>query len=89
MDTAARHFLVELYDCDAQLLDDAQALRALLRSAAEAAGARVVTEVFHPFAPHGVTGVVSAQLAVRDGHLAVVANDTVFVLQVPPIKHRT
>lgn len=67
MDTAARHFLVELFGCDAQLLDDAQALRALLCSAAEAAGARVVAEVFHPFAPHGVTGVV----VIEESHLSI------------------
>ena len=67
MDSTARHFLVELFGCDAQLLDDAQALRALLCSAAEAAGARVVAEVFHPFAPHGVTGVV----VIEESHLSI------------------
>lgn len=67
MDTAARHFLVELFGCDAQLLNDAEALRALLCAAAEAAGARVVAEVFHPFAPHGVTGVV----VIEESHLSI------------------
>lgn len=67
MDTRARHFLVELFACDPELLDDAAALRALLRAAAEAAGARVVAEVFHPFAPHGVTGVV----VIEESHLSI------------------
>lgn len=67
MDTRARHFLVELFGCDAQLLNHAERLRELLRSAAEAAGARVVAEVFHPFAPHGVTGVV----VIEESHLSI------------------
>lgn len=56
--TAARHLLVELSGCDPVVLDDLDALRSLLCSAVEAAGAKVVNHVFHPFAPHGVTGVV-------------------------------
>lgn len=67
MDTSGRHFLVELFGCDAQLLNDAPQLRGLLCSAAEAAGARVVAEVFHPFAPHGVTGVV----VIEESHLSI------------------
>ena len=58
MDTFARHLLVELDGCDRALLDDQEALRLLMRRAAEAAGARVVADVFHRFAPQGVTGVV-------------------------------
>lgn len=67
MDTSARHFLVELFGCDPERLNDAEALRALLRAGAEAAGARVVAEVFHPFAPHGVTGVV----VIEESHLSI------------------
>jgi S-adenosylmethionine decarboxylase proenzyme len=67
VDTTGRHFLVELFGCDAELLDDAPGLRALLCSAAQAAGARVVAEVFHPFAPHGVTGVV----VIEESHLSI------------------
>ena len=57
MDTRARHLLVELHGCDSALLNDAERLRAILRRAAEAAGATVVAEVLHPYSPHGVTGV--------------------------------
>jgi len=67
VDSRARHLLVELSGCDARLLDDASALSALLRAAAEAAGARVVAEVFHPFAPHGVTGVV----LIEESHFSI------------------
>lgn len=61
LDTLARHLLVELSGCDVHVLDDSEALRRALRRAAEAAGAHIVAEVFHPFAPHGVTGVVLLQ----------------------------
>jgi S-adenosylmethionine decarboxylase proenzyme len=59
--------LVELFGCDPEPLNDEKTLRALLRGAAEAAGARVVNEVFHPFAPHGVTGVV----VIEESHLSI------------------
>ena len=67
MDTRGRHFLVELFGCDPNPLNDAQALRSALRAGAEAAGARVVAEVFHPFAPHGVTGVV----VIEESHFSI------------------
>jgi S-adenosylmethionine decarboxylase proenzyme len=57
MDTRARHLLAELHGCDRALLNDAARLQVILRQAAEAAGARVVAEVMHPYSPHGVTGV--------------------------------
>ena len=67
VDTQGRHLLVELYGCDPHALDDAERLAGLLRRAAEAAGSRVVAEVFHPFAPHGITGVV----VIEESHLSV------------------
>lgn len=67
MNHRGRHLLVELYGCEPRALDDAVALGKLLRAAAEAAGSRVVAEVFHPFAPHGVTGVV----VIEESHLSV------------------
>lgn len=67
MKSEGRHLLVELYGCDPRQLDDAAQLARLLRAAAEAAGARVVAEVFHPFAPHGITGVV----VIEESHLSI------------------
>jgi S-adenosylmethionine decarboxylase proenzyme len=67
VDTFATHLLVELDGCDRALLDDEAAVRELMRSAAEAAGATVVAEVFHRYAPHGVTGVV----LIEESHFSV------------------
>jgi S-adenosylmethionine decarboxylase proenzyme len=65
--TFGRHLLAEYYGCAPAVLDDQQQVRALLRRAAEAAGASVVAEVIRPFAPQGVSGLV----VVEESHLAI------------------
>jgi S-adenosylmethionine decarboxylase proenzyme len=65
--TSAKHLLVEYHGCDCELLNDEARVRELMRRAAEAAGARVVAEVFHPYRPHGVTGV----LVIEESHFSV------------------
>jgi S-adenosylmethionine decarboxylase len=65
--TRAKHLLVELHECAAGPLDDLDVVRALMRRAAEAAGATVVGEAFHRYAPHGVTGV----LLLEESHFSV------------------
>jgi S-adenosylmethionine decarboxylase len=65
--TRARHLLAEYHGCELALLNDVDAVRALMRRAALAAGATVVAEVFHPYRPHGVTGV----LVIEESHFSV------------------
>ena len=67
MDTFGRHLLAEYRGCSADFLDDAPAVEALLREAADAAGATVVQVVLHRFAPQGVSGVV----VVEESHLSI------------------
>lgn len=67
VDTLAKHLLVEYHGCDCAVLDDVDAVRAIMRRAAEAAGATVVAEVFHPYRPQGVTGV----LVIEESHFSV------------------
>ncbi len=59
--------MLELRGCDATTLDDLPQVEALLRAAADAAGATVVQATFHRFAPQGVSGVV----VVEESHLSV------------------
>ncbi len=66
MDTTGRHLLVEYRGC-AALLDDQAGLEALLRAAAEAAGANVLGANFHRFRPQGVSGVV----LIEESHLSI------------------
>jgi len=53
-----RQTLVELYGCDADTLRDHATLRTLMIEAVREAGGTYVTDVFHHFSPHGVSGVV-------------------------------
>ena len=55
MDTLAKHLLAELHGCNRELLNDGQRLLRLMRAGADKAGAHVVGEVTHRYAPHGVT----------------------------------
>jgi S-adenosylmethionine decarboxylase len=63
----ARHTLLELHGCPAALLANSDALRPLLLAAVRAAGGTVVTEVFHNFSPHGVSGVI----VIAESHVAI------------------
>lgn len=67
METFGRHLLAEYRGCRAPLLNDQAAIEALLRRAAEAAGATIVQVVLHRFAPQGVSGVV----VVEESHLSI------------------
>ncbi|MEM1029319.1 MAG: adenosylmethionine decarboxylase [Myxococcota bacterium] len=67
MDTLGRHCIVELYGCDPSRLDDLEGTRRALRRATGAVGATAVGEVFHRYAPQGVTGVV----LIAESHLSV------------------
>ncbi len=67
METRGRHLLIEFRGCTASVLDDREALQALMERAARAARATIVKSVFHRFSPQGVTGVV----VVAESHLSV------------------
>lgn len=67
MSPVGRHWLLDLFACAPEPLNDAELLRRLLTGAAEQAGAQIVAQVFHPFAPHGVTGV----LVISESHLSI------------------
>lgn len=67
MNTRSRHLLAEYHGCDEELLQDPDRLEALLRRAAEEAGATVVQCVFHRYSPQGVSGVV----VIEESHLSL------------------
>lgn len=65
---AGQHLLADLYGIDARLLTDAAGIDALLREAAEAAGARILHSHFHTFGEgQGVTGV----LLLAESHISI------------------
>ena len=67
MEALGRHVLLELRDCSAVKLDDLPFLRDTMMNAAEETGATIIGEIFHQFAPQGVTGVV----AIAESHLCI------------------
>ena len=67
MNALGRHLLLELNDCNREVLDDLEFIRHAMLRAAEQAGASVVGESFHKFDPIGVTGIV----AIAESHLCI------------------
>ena len=62
-----RHALLDLYGCDPEILNDKDRLEGLLAQTAVDLECTVVQQVFHTFAPHGVSGVV----VIAESHLAI------------------
>jgi len=52
------HSLFDFKGCDAQRLTDTPFLRENMLAAVKSAGGTIVTDTFHTFSPHGVSGVV-------------------------------
>ena len=67
MNALGRHLLLELKDCDREVLNDLESLKSLLKTAATEAGATVLGDSFHQFAPQGVSGVV----VIAESHLFI------------------
>lgn len=67
MNVLGNHLLLELKNCDREMLDDLSLVRDALISAAQQVGAKILGESFHKFHPRGVTGV----LAIAESHLCI------------------
>jgi len=61
------HVLAEVYDCDPNILNDAEEIEEILVKAALEAGAEVREVAFHKFSPQGVSGVV----IISESHLTI------------------
>ena len=67
MNALGRHLLVELNDCNREVLNDLDLLRDAMLTAAIKCGAVVLGDSFHRFSPQGVSGVV----VIAESHLSV------------------
>lgn len=67
MKALGRHVLAEFFDCEAEILNDAQRIENYMKRAAIECGATIVNSTFHTFNPHGVSGVV----VIAESHLAI------------------
>ena len=61
------HLLLELNECNPQLLNDVGFIRQTLLNTAHDVGATVVGESFHRFSPQGVTGILS----IAESHISI------------------
>lgn len=62
-----RHLLLELYECNAEILNNLTAVKSALVEAARRAEATIIDVVFHEFNPFGISGVV----VIAESHLSV------------------
>ena len=67
MNALGRHLLLELKDCNKEVLNDLEFLKNFLREIAEQIGATVVNQAFHKFSPQGVSVVV----LIAESHICI------------------
>lgn len=61
------HTLIELHGCNGAKLRDGASLRTLMIEAVRRSGGTYVTDVFHHFSPHGVSGVI----VIAESHVTI------------------
>ncbi|MGA2368753.1 MAG: adenosylmethionine decarboxylase [Dehalococcoidia bacterium] len=67
MAALGKQVLIELKDCNAELLNDVEYLRTLLTDVARSIGATVIKDSFYQFTPQGVSGVV----IIAESHISI------------------
>lgn len=67
MQALGRQILVEFYDCDQEVLDCEDLIREILLEGVRRSGATIISDTFHTFSPHGVSGVV----VIAESHVAI------------------
>ena len=67
MQALGKHVLLDLNDCNVELLDDVGFVRETLLLAAREIGATIMGETFHHFQPYGVSGIV----IIAESHLSI------------------
>ena len=67
MNVLGMHLMLDLNECNRELLDDLPYIKKAMSQVAEKIGAHVIGESFHRFEPQGVTGV----LAIAESHICI------------------
>lgn len=66
-DPLGEHYIIELYECNKDILNNLDAIQGTLLSAAEISGATIIDSRFHRFAPQGVSGVI----LIAESHISI------------------
>ena len=67
MNAVGIHLMLELKECNPELLDDVTYVKDAMTQAAHEVGAHIIGESFHQFRPHGVTGM----FAIAESHMCI------------------
>ena len=67
MHALGRQILVEFYGCNEAVLTDTANIREVMLEATRRSGATIISDDFHTFSPHGVSGVV----VIAESHVTV------------------
>ena len=67
MNALGFQLMLDLKECNRELLNDLPFIRDCMHEAVKEIGAHIIGETFHQFSPHGVTGVV----AIAESHLSI------------------
>jgi len=67
MQIMGHHALLDVYGCDTDILNDLDGLKKIFHDTAVELQCTIVQEVFHRFAPQGVSGVI----VIAESHLSV------------------
>lgn len=62
-----RHLIIEFFGCSPSLLNDEEALKKILRSAAEQANVKIHEEIYIKFKPQGVSCIA----AIAESHISI------------------
>ncbi len=67
MNALGRHLLLELFDCDLDVINNLESVKSALVEAAKRAQATIVGVIFHEFNPFGISGVV----VIAESHISI------------------
>jgi len=67
MEAYGRHLLLEMWDCNREILEDSEKITQIICDAAGDAGATVVKSIHHEFNPPGITAVA----ILSESHISV------------------
>ncbi len=67
MEAFGRHFILEMWDCNREILNDVKKIEQILHNAVNDTGATVVKQISHKFNPPGITSLA----ILAESHIAI------------------
>jgi len=67
MEAFGRHFILEMWDCNREILNDVEKIEEILRDAVNDTGATVIKQISHKFNPPGITSLA----ILSESHIAI------------------